>query len=463
VRGRTRFVGVSVAAVVLVASTVNVRAQGGLAPSQPTVLRSQVSTDPNIAAGEAWVVTDPTNPQRVVVVWLGTRDSGDPVKLATASGYCGVALSTDGGKTWSTKALPFKETTSPKAISKTDDVPICGDPVAGVGPDGTLFTAAANVGSPSWTQGLTSVDHGWSWSDPTEVFGATQLANAAAANPGHRTPAIAMGRAYMAVDPTTGDVSVHSQEDGGVEGRWLAVSSDHGKTWSTPRPLDPDIQSSSAGPQSAAGGKIGVVYTVNTTSPEYLASPKPAVTCPTGQTSCTVFETTTDKGVTWSRHVMPFAGSPSGFTGQIVAADPSHLGRFAVLFTTNSGQNVETWVTPDSGSSWVRTNTFTAPTGESFTKPWIAYSPTGALGIVWRTPHGSTVDVRAIVSRDGGTRFSVPVVLQSGIPASNSPVPGDDCACNLHLDTTTLSATWADASTGERQIYYGRFDYTRLP
>ena len=461
-RDRTRFVWISVAVVVLLASTIATRARAGGRASQPAVLRSQVSTDPGIAAGEAWVVTDPTDPQRVVVVWLGTRDSSNPVNLATASGYCGVALSTDGGKKWSWKALPFKETTSPKPVSKTDDVPICGDPVAGVGPDGTLYTAAANVGSTSWTQGLTSIDHGWSWADPTEVFGATQLVNAAEGNPGHRTPAIAMGRAYMAVDPITGDVSVHSQEDGGVEGRWLAVSSDHGKTWSTPRPLDPDIQSSSAGPQSAAGGKIAVTYTVDTTSAEYHLSPTPVVTCPSGRTTCTVFETTIDKGVTWTRHVMPFTGTPNGFSGQIVAADPSHLGRFAVLFTTNSGQNLETWVTPDSGTTWTRTNRFPAPPGESFTKPWIAYSPTGALGIVWRTPHGPTVDVRAIVSRDGGATFSNQVVLQSGIPASNSPVPGDDCACNLHLDATTLSATWSDSSTGQRQIYYGRFDYTKL-
>lgn len=429
----------------------------------PPVLRSQVSTDPGIAAGEAWVVTDPTNPQRVVVVWLGTRDSSNPANLLTASGYCGVALSTDGGATWSRKHLPFKETTSPKVISGTDDVPICGDPVLSIGPDGTLYAAAANVGSPSWTQGLTSFDHGWSWNDPTEVFGATQLVNAAQANPQHRTPAIAMGRAYMAADPITGDVSVHSQEDGGVEGRWLAVSSDHGKTWSAPRPLDPDIQSSSAGPQSSAGGKIGVVYTVDTSSAEYHLSPTPVVTCPSGQTKCEVFETTTDKGVTWTRRVIPFNGTPSGFTGHIVAADPSRLGRFAVLFTTDSGQGLETWITNDSGASWTRTKVFSAAAGESFDKPWAAYSPTGALGVVWRTPAGSTVDVRAVVSRDGGSAFSAPVTLQTGIPAGNSPVPGDDCACNLHLDDTTLSATWTDTRPGQRQIFYGRFDYTRLP
>jgi len=434
------------------------------ATGQPDVLVSQVSVDPQVAAGEAWVVTDPTDPQRVVVIWLGTRDTSNPANLLTAKGYCGVAVSTDGGKTWpSRQPLPFNSTVSPAPMPRTDDAPICGDPVAGVGPDGTLYAAAANVGSPSWTQGLTSTDRGVSWNAPTEVFGANQMVNAALANPGHRTPAIAMGRAWLSVDPINGDVSINSQEDGGVEGRWLAVSSDHGKTWSTPRPLDPDIQSSSAGPHSAAGGTIGVAYSVDTTSPQYLASPTPAITCPTGRTTCVVFETTTDKGVTWTRHVMPFTGVPSGFGSKMVAADPSHLGRFSVLFTTNSGANLEIWRTDDSGATWGPPTVLTAGAGGSFTKPWLAYSPTGALGVVWRTPNGSTLDVRAAVSKDAGATFSAPVVLKSGIPAGGTPLPGDDCACNLHLDATTLSATWTDTSTGQRQLYYGRFDYTMLP
>jgi len=387
---------------------------------------------------------------------LGPRDSGNPANLLSASGYCGVGLSTDGGKTWSMQPLPVDEAVSPMAVDRTDDAPICGDPVAGVGPDGTFYAAAAAVGSPSWTQGLTSTDHGVSWHSPTEVFGAARMVEAVPANPGHRTPAIAMGRGWMAVDQNTGEVSINSQEDGGVEGRWLAVSSDHGQTWSTPRPLDPDIQSSSAGAHGAAHGTIAVTYVVDPTSPNYLTSPTPAVTC---TQVCTVFETTSDKGVTWVRHVMPVEGEPGR---KFVAADPSTPGRFAVLLTSNSDKNMDVWVTPDSGTTWTR-KAFTVTAGESFGKPDIAYSPTGALGIVWRTPRGGAIDVLAAVARDGGTTFSNEVTMKSGIPAGGTPLPGDDCACNLHLDATTLSATWADASTGQRQMYYGRFDYTTLP
>ena len=435
----------------------------GAAMSPPPVLVSQVTTDPDVASGEAWVVTDPRDPQEVAVVWLATRDATDPTKLANGSGYCGMARSSDGGRTWSsTKQLPFRLTTAGGPISdvqsNTGTVPICGDPVAGVGPDGTLYAAAAMVGSPSWTQGITSVDHGWSWTEPKEIFGVDQLAAAAIGNPGHKTPAIGMGRAYMAVDPVTGEISVHSQEDAGVEGRFISVSSDHGATWSTPRPLDPDIQSSSAGAHSAAGGTIAVAYVVDPSSATYRASPSPAVTC---AATCTVFETTADHGATWSRHVMPVQGVPGS---KIVAADPSHPGRFAVLLTTNSGRNIEVWVTDDIGNNWTRTNVLTAAAGESLIKPWVAYSPNGTLGAVWRTqyPDGST-NVSAITSRDGGTSFSEVVPLTTTrVPPDTGVGPGDDCACNVHLDATTLSATWANRRSGQRQIYFGRFDYTTL-
>jgi hypothetical protein len=412
---------------------------------------SQVSTDPNLPAGEAWVIADPRDAKKVMAIWLGTRDTS---RLGLeGAGYCGVARSFDGGKTWA-------ETTKPFAPS---DPPICGDPVGAVGPDGTVYLGAVQLGATTWMAGLASKDFGETWEPRTEIFGAEQMALAALANPGHRTPAIAAGRGFMAVDPLTGEVSVHSQEDGGVEGRWLTVSSDRGATWSVPRPIDPDIQSSTAGAHSAAGGTIAVVYFVDPTSVQYLASPTPAVVC---EERCAVFATTTDQGLTWSRHVIPIdvaGGGPVTFPNHLVAADPSRLGRFAVLFTTNSGSTLEFWVTPDNGENWTQTKVLTAATGESFTKPWIAYSRGGTLGAVWRVQHADgLLTPSAMVSKNGGTAFSETVALTK-TPTSPGPgLPGDDCACNLYLDATTLSATWSDASSGQRQIFYGRLDYSRL-
>ena len=439
-------------------------ASGPHTSGNPKILVSQVSTDPGIPAGEAWVMTDPRDPLKVLVIWLATRDRVDAVNLLTVPGYCGVARSIDGGRTWSEMTQPFAPS----------DPPICGDPVGGVGPDGTIYLGADQIGSVEWTAGIASSDWGQTWAPLTEIFGLDQMLAAAAANPGHRTPAIALGREYMAVDQITGEVSVNSQEDGGMEGRWLTVSKDHGANWSVPRPLDPDIQSNTAGPQSAADGTIAVAYVVVPSSLEYLLSPSPAVVC---VQPCTVFETTSDQGASWTRHIMPNENVPGE---KIVAADPSHLGRFAVLLGTSSGSTLNTgtvldfnnvataleiWRTDDNGVNWTQTKVLKADPGDSLARPWITYSPTGVLGAVWRVKHADgTTRPFAIVSRDGGTSFSAAIALTDKvIPPDPQFGPGDDCACNLHLDATSLSATWADSSTGQRQIYYGRFDYTDLP
>jgi len=395
----------------------------GLALGQ-VVSKSQVTTDANVLAGEAWVVTDPNASQTVAVIWLATRNRSNPVNFNNP-GYCGVAVSTDGGQTWTRNQLPFKEVTGPQSVSGVGHAPICGDPVAGVGPNGDLYAAAANVGSPHWTQSVTSTDGGKTWSEPAEVFGVSQQVASAMAN--MAVTDIGMGRAYMAVDPNTGEISVHSQVDAPTTGRMITFSTDRGATWSTPRP----VGSTGAGPHASAHGKVGVAYVSD---------------------GNVVFQTTTDQGQHWDPKNVTSSDAAVGlFGGPAVAADPSQAGRFAVLLSR--GDSREVWVTTDSGDSWASTVVAQGP----FTMSGIAYSPSGALGVVWRTSRTNGA-VRARVSPDGGTTFGDVVELATGVTAG--PTPGDDCACNLHLDATYLSATWSDDVDGASQIFYGRFDYT---
>jgi hypothetical protein len=454
--GRVRLTVCAMAAVVAAAtSAIGASAQR----VTPEVRASQVSTDVNVQAGEAWAVTDPKDPMTVAVTWLGTRDSTDPARFLT-DGYCGVAISHDGGRTWSRARLPFKDTTDPPSAG-THHVAICGDPVAAISRRGEIHVAAAMLGSPQFTQGLTSFDHGRTWTGPVQVFGVQHTLAGLQAHPEHRTPSISMGRGFMAVDPNTGRLSMHSQEDGGAEGRFLAVSDDGGRSWSEPRPIDPEIQSRSAGAHSAAHGVIALVYRVDPTSPFYRTSPSPAVRC---DTACTVFATTRNAGRTWTRKVMKELPD-SGFTlfgGGIVAADPAPdgAGRFAVLFTNGNGLDV--WRTSDAGSHWRKSATLRGGVGAP-TKPWIAFGPNGDLGVVWRTTdQGGRVDVWAALARAGRTSFSR-LQLAKGVAAPTSVGPGDDCACNLSMDATTLAATWSGAdASGQRQIFFGRVAYGRF-
>jgi hypothetical protein len=260
------------------------------------------------------------------------------------------------------------------------------------------------------------------------------------------------------------------------------VSTDHGHTWSTPRPIDPDIQSSTAGPHGSAFGKIGVVYTVDTSSTQYrisAATGTPAITCPTGETTCKVFATTVDQGVTWSRNVM--AGVPGNNGSGYVAADPTRRDHYAVSFLPNSGSRLEIWETYDAGTTWSLAKTVTADTDKPFFKAGVGYAPNGALGAVWRVKHGtasggtiggiggtpSEYDIVAMVSRAGDHAFSEVITLTDG-PAPANTGGSDDCACNVSLTNDRMAVVWGDArqtdtnANSQRQLWFASFGYSKV-
>lgn len=276
---------------------------------------------------------------------------------------------------------------------------------------------------------------------------------------------VAWDRPEMVVDSSTGAVYVSASDDA-LWGRAVTVSTDHGRTWSVPVPLDPDGQSDWGDTIAAAGGVLAAGYVVDPSSARYRTSPEPAVAC---SRPCVVFETSADRGATWSRHVVTTAGVPGGSVANApavprvaVAADPSRAGRYALLVPVDSATRLEVWLTSDSGRTWTRTEVLAAPSGDTLAKEAIAYSPTGALGVVWRTvrPSGS-YDVAAAVSTDGGSTFGPAVTMTDPAHPSGSSGIGDDCACNVYLDATTLMTGWgwADPGSGHREAWFGRFTY----
>jgi len=145
--------------------------------------------------------------------------------------------------------------------------------------------------------------------------------------------------------------------------------------------------------------------------------------------------------------------------GVEIAADPSTTGRFAVLVPT-SPSRLEIWITRDTGAHWQRTRTINARGGDTLSKPWVSFGPTGALGVVWREEHAdSSYDVYADVSADRGTTFGggVNLTAQSAPPDVVPGAPGDDCACNLYLTSRYLYTTWGDSRTGQRQLWFARY------
>jgi hypothetical protein len=68
----------------------------------------------------------------------------------------------------------------------------------------------------------------------------------------------------MAVDQVTDQVVITEAHDADTQGRFVAVSDDHGRTWSTPRPIAPARNAS--GPVTMAHGVVGVAYTYDPSS-----------------------------------------------------------------------------------------------------------------------------------------------------------------------------------------------------
>ena len=82
----------------------------------------------------------------------------------------------------------------------------------------------------------------------------------------------------------------------------------------------------------------------------YESSQAPGQTCP-----CLIFETSTDHGATFTRHIVPTvngSSSPEPF----LAADPKVDGRFALTILDSTGTENQIYVTDDSGAHLAWTN-----------------------------------------------------------------------------------------------------------
>jgi hypothetical protein len=177
-----------------------------------------------------------------------------------------------------------------------------------------------------------------------------------------------------------------------------------------------------------------------------------------GSAPCTVFETTTDSGVTWMRHRVPV---PSDSTGTVqVTADPTTPGHFTVAVLNASAGEFLAYVTGDSGTSWSGATVVTEDATKTHQRPWMAISPDGVIGLMWRSNQpgaGPTFpyNVWAAISTDGGTTFGAPLEISS----SNSPAPdpaylGSDDFSFISLDHRDAFVGWADWRPGERAGYF---------
>ncbi len=270
--------------------------------------------------------------------------------------------------------------------------------------------------------------------------------------PGSGTPVATFDRPWVKVDQSTNVVYASGANIVDHE-RFLTASTDGGRSFGTIYAVDsPDYPSGGnpSGTIAAAHGVLAVAYT---------AAAAPHATCP-----CVIFETSTNYGASFTRHVVPIV-NPASVPRPFITADPNRRGHFALAIFDATGTENQVYTTYDAGTTW-RGPALVGeqPPNQRF-KQWITFGPSGQLALVWRTAHGgppatAPYDVWAAVGRDLGRRgpvFGPPVRVSSATgaypPGSNGQ--GDDFSFIL-ADHAYVHVGWGDSRSGFTQTWYGR-------
>lgn len=412
----------------------------------------------------------------------------DPTQTVPWKQLCHVFISRDGGKSWA----PILPTPIDSSV-----VPACEDALAASGPHGELYLGGdddvyptdgkispvvSNPSNPIFGQGANpiqeygiaftrSLDGGKTWS-PTIVL------------------PTAVDRPFWTVDQSNGviydlsgcvgpDPVLHRGAFGCTStSRNLAVSTDQGQTWSPsvdPFNTLPPTKTLTSGRLHDIGGSFiaaaqGIVATAG-------AGRGGEEEGGMGSLASLYFKYSTDQGRTFTRVPMQLTRSACRTVSvQGVAANPARKGEFAVLLTcARVPTSLHVYVTRDLGKTWTEAADLAVvppsdyrgrPSDFNVNRPWIAYGPSGALGVLWRQAYGTPPlpprgsvqfgpqDVFLALARDGVT-FGQPIRLNTA--ASPPPDPriefGDDIS-NLVLDGHHAYAVWGDWRSGELQTWF---------
>jgi hypothetical protein len=493
-RGRVRWIVLACVGVTASLFAVSAGSAGG-APS-PRHLEVDVMNAP-VRGGEPELAVSARNPNDLVLghTIVGNTYANNTSEAGLEAVPGGLQVSHDGGKTWTAdKPLHTKgysEGPNPFLIAHgfagasgftltTNGV---GDPIEASGPDGSIYAGGvlahtASPGPPPFNftvpQGAIAVarstDGGRSFGPTSAVMSDQELEGMVGRGMDPKgIPRFGVNpfdRPWIAVDQSTGAVYVsttaHPQ-------RYVAVSHDKARTWGRIQALDCDeMTPPTAGHDVTCGtypqagdGNIAAAHGVLAAA--YTSSAAPGSTCP-----CAVFETSTDAGAHWNRHVV--AADVPGPPNIHVAADPSHKGRFAVMLLPgnqqagglaglaagkNVPQEVQVVTTGDSGRTWSTPATLGNESAEHITnRPWISYGPTGVLAVLWRNAYPpydpssfltpGTQNVFAVISRNGRT-FSSPVQLNS----APSPPPDPSQLAEDDVSWVTVTKQYVYGAWGD--------------
>lgn len=354
---------------------------------------------------EPYVAVDPRTVGTSHLTFVGVWQQ-DRLNLGLALGLS-AGSSVNGGRTWSTNALPFDSCSGgPSSFDRATD------PWVSVGPDGVIYASGVVQGGAngrpfeSAVLVSTSVDGGRTWG-PAQVVGGRKGPDKASitADPYHP------GTAYAIWDGADGDGT--SQ---GAYNEWMSRTTDGGKTWSAPHAVFYGGSGAiSGGDQILVDRRSGALYDFfGYNRPRYSAL-KRCITRATHRT-CTTYQPTPgtgffdlftsyaisrDGGSNWSSPQLIArnlsAGSPEGEwieprngRGLPAAASDQRHGAYYVVwqdarFHGNAYDGIAISSSHDSGKHWSRPAAVDPAGGARAFNPAIAVNSQGVVGVTYYT------------------------------------------------------------------------------
>ncbi len=373
---------------------------------------------------EPSLAADPGDPRQLVASWL-ENPSGTVV-----------AVSHDGGLTWSRSALPGLLTCAGGRYAHTSD------PWVSIGQDGVTYVAALGIrpATPAGTARDIAVtvsrDHGMSWETPVVV----ETAVAPPTQPDKEAILADPRRPAMAYAVWV-DYRVTSGADPSVNQVMFARTSDGGRAWSTPATIYSGSDEAQQNQLLMTAG--GVLLDVFVEGPSL-----PGVAHPPPLPVKIRLIRSTDQGKTWSRPVDaarftytnavdPGTGSQLRFFGQNISAASAGNAVYVAWFEDHSDfSTILVARSEDAGVHWRAPQVVVREKAEAFL-PMLAVAGDATVGLLWfdfrhfkKGSHTLDTDVWFSTSRDRGVHWTErhaagPFDLRSVPAARYGPFIGD--------------------------------------
>ena len=417
-------------------------------------------------SGEPEIAINPSNPKNMVYVstkykrveGAGDVDAPGAATEAVVPGTlnCYVFYTFDGGKSWHRAAVPLGSR------------PECADPMVVVDPSSTGPLATFYIAF-DWAGG----DNNTVVPKLAEAppYSSHDVAVAMSTNGGQDwSEPVATGttsdRPFFRIDPSTrklyeasGDYNTAAAAlflaERGVQGdgRYLAVSSDHGKTWAKPV----------AFPGTHMAVNNGFLVTARQLQALNQSVPLTPVKAQSGDAQFTFYVSKDDGQSFQSFPVTGPDGNPVTGAGEYVSADPTTPGRFAVMQLNDQGMYEVYFTTLDAAGKpqgWSAPVLVGPGSAAAPNKPWMDFGPNGDLGVMWKT---NAINVYAAILRKGRAAFTQPVRVNNVTFSAEDPLAfaGDDLSW-IVLDNQNAYIGWGDLRTGDLNTFFGRVPLSKF-